>query len=308
MGNETQKMVMMRVFYLVFVLLWPATSLVGQTLMYIETLDSKDFIFTQLIADIKENYQRIALGKELLPLSFFGYTPHSGESLYTIAARLNLTYDTIASLNNLSSPLLISERTTLLIPNCPGLFIREDHNDMFFYSLQKRLQSSSHLQTWLPSNATTINADFYPNERFNPSERKLFLLGFFQKPLRHQLIATSSFGKRYDPTGRTRKVEMHTGQDYKASMNSPVLAARGGIVSAVKTNAVYGIYVVIDHEKGYQTLYGHLNNSQVHIGDKVQTGQTIALSGNTGRSTGPHLHFEIRLNGKPINPAGFIKG
>jgi murein DD-endopeptidase MepM/ murein hydrolase activator NlpD len=69
----------------------------------------------------------------------------------------------------------------------------------------------------------------------------------------------------------------------------------------------YGNLVVIEHEFGYQSYYGHLSTIKVKLGDYVKTGELIAFSGNTGRSTGPHLHFEIKKNGNSLNPAIFIK-
>jgi murein DD-endopeptidase MepM/ murein hydrolase activator NlpD len=88
---------------------------------------------------------------------------------------------------------------------------------------------------------------------------------------------------------------------------SPVYAADDGIVALVGTSSSgYGRYVVIAHSGGLDTLYGHLSTALVKVGQKVNQGQTIGLEGSTGNSTGPHLHFELRINNQPINPAPYL--
>ena len=96
---------------------------------------------------------------------------------------------------------------------------------------------------------------------------------------------------------------MHYGLDYAASTGTPIYAADGGTVVAAKWHNNFGYYVKIDHGGGYQTLYAHCSKMHVKVGDKVFKGQKIAAVGNTGRSTGPHCHFEVFKYGKNINPA-----
>lgn len=99
--------------------------------------------------------------------------------------------------------------------------------------------------------------------------------------------------------------ESHPGLDIAVPMGTPIRASGGGTVSEAGSDAEYGLYVLLTHPDGYQTMYGHASRLLVAEGDEVNTGQVIALSGSTGRSTAPHLHFEIRRSGKSLDPRSF---
>jgi len=115
---------------------------------------------------------------------------------------------------------------------------------------------------------------------------------------------TSNFGMRNSPF--TGKRKMHEGLDIAARTGTPIHAAADGIVSQAETAEGYGKLVVIDHGYGYKTYYGHNSKIFVKIGQRVKRGERIAAVGNTGSSTGSHLHYEVRLNGVPINPKKFL--
>ena len=116
---------------------------------------------------------------------------------------------------------------------------------------------------------------------------------------------TSEFGNRVDPI--TGKRKGHTGMDLAVPTGTPIRAALGGTVTVSKYNAGgYGYYVCIDHGNGLVTLYGHCSQLLARVGQTVQAGDIIALSGSTGRSTGPHLHFEVRVNGERTNPRAYL--
>ena len=116
---------------------------------------------------------------------------------------------------------------------------------------------------------------------------------------------TSEFGYRSDPfTGQTKG---HTGIDIAVPTGTPVRAALPGVVTKATYNAGgYGYYVMIDHGNGMVTLYAHNSKLLVSVGDTVEAGDTVSLSGSTGRSTGPHLHFEVRVNGQRVNPRSYL--
>lgn len=116
---------------------------------------------------------------------------------------------------------------------------------------------------------------------------------------------TSEFGNRIDPI--TGKRKGHTGMDLAVPTGTPIRAALPGTVTVSKYNAGgYGYYVCIDHGNGLATLYGHCSKLLAKVGQTVEAGDIIALSGSTGRSTGPHLHFEVRVNGERTNPRAYL--
>ena len=116
---------------------------------------------------------------------------------------------------------------------------------------------------------------------------------------------TSRFGPRRDPFNRKRA--MHAGLDFRAPTGHPVLATGAGRVKRAGPNGGYGRFIEIDHGNGITTRYAHLNRMHVKAGDRVAAGQRIGDVGSTGRSTGPHLHYEVRRHGRAMNPVNFIE-
>jgi len=117
-------------------------------------------------------------------------------------------------------------------------------------------------------------------------------------------VVGSGFGFRVDPFNR--RAALHTGLDFPAPTGTPIHAAAGGRVIEADHNGAYGLALEIDHGNGLVTRYGHTSQILVKPGDVVRRGQQVALVGNTGRSTGPHLHFEVLLGGVPQDPAKFL--
>jgi murein DD-endopeptidase MepM/ murein hydrolase activator NlpD len=133
--------------------------------------------------------------------------------------------------------------------------------------------------------------------------RALVPAGAFVWPSRLPLAAaalSSRFGARYHPIlGGWRQ---HSGVDLAAATGTPVTAPSPGVVVAAQWWGGYGLLVAIDHGKGMQTRYAHLSQIAVAYGQQVSSGQVLGYVGSTGNSTGPHLHYEMRLNGQPLNP------
>jgi murein DD-endopeptidase MepM/ murein hydrolase activator NlpD len=115
---------------------------------------------------------------------------------------------------------------------------------------------------------------------------------------------TSSFGIRIHPM--TGKRSFHNGQDIATQTGNKVIAPADGIVLIAENRDYYGNMLVLDHKFGYTTRYGHLASFNVKEGDRVRRGQVIGFVGNTGRSSAPHLHYEVRYHDKPLNPMHFI--
>lgn len=113
---------------------------------------------------------------------------------------------------------------------------------------------------------------------------------------------TSGFGMRFHPI--LHRTRLHAGVDFGAPVGTPIRAAGDGIVVSAATMRGYGRVVIIQHGSGLSTVYAHCSRTYVSAGQTVKAGQVIAAVGNTGLSTGPHLHFEVRINGRPVNPVG----
>lgn len=124
----------------------------------------------------------------------------------------------------------------------------------------------------------------------------------FQKPVSGRI--SSQFGNRFHPVDRTTK--FHGGLDIAVPTGTPVGSAAEGTVTFAGWKGGYGNLVVIEHPDGRQTRYAHLSSVSVAEGDAVSMGQRIAFSGSTGKSTGPHLHFEVRENGRPVDPTKIL--
>lgn len=145
-------------------------------------------------------------------------------------------------------------------------------------------------------------ADYYKNYLKNIEEKVKFT------PIGAPSFGTqtSNFGYRHNPFSG-RGTESHFGIDFKGNIGDPVKCTADGVVEFAGGRGGYGNCIIIKHANNYETLFGHLSRILVQVGQKVSIGDKIGLVGSTGRSTGPHLHYEIMRNGEKINPADFIK-
>lgn len=123
-------------------------------------------------------------------------------------------------------------------------------------------------------------------------------------PVPYQGIS-SGYGYRIHPI--TKKRSLHHGSDLRAPMNTPVYATANGVVEFAGTHGNYGRLVILDHTYGFRTFYAHLNKMAVRNGSVVKKGDLIGYSGNSGRTNGPHLHYEVRFIQRALNPYWFIK-
>jgi murein DD-endopeptidase MepM/ murein hydrolase activator NlpD len=160
----------------------------------------------------------------------------------------------------------------------------------------------------LPADAGAFERQLY---RINISHAKVERLNRtlalvpYRKPVVGEVEFTSGFGVRTDPfLGRPA---MHTGLDFRASTGDPVRATANGKVVSSGWAGGYGRMVEIDHGNGLTTRYGHLSEIHVKIGDQIKIGQVIGAVGSTGRSTGPHLHYETRIDGEAVDPQKFLR-
>jgi murein DD-endopeptidase MepM/ murein hydrolase activator NlpD len=144
------------------------------------------------------------------------------------------------------------------------------------------------------------------NEALGPIKSQLAYLMAKPSIMPVSASITAGFGYRKNPF-TSRGSEFHKGTDFAASYGQEIVATGDGIVMFSGWNAGYGRMVIISHGYGLSTLYAHNSKLLVNQGDKVTKGQAISKAGNTGRSTGTHLHYEVKLNGKNVNPSKYFK-
>ena len=128
--------------------------------------------------------------------------------------------------------------------------------------------------------------------------------GGFAFPLAYSTGVTCAYGPRVHPINGNKS--FHYGVDLAAGMNTEIYATKSGTVTGATYGEANGYYVTINHGDGYSSIYAHMTNSVVSVGDSVKQGQLIGYVGTTGWSTGPHLHFEILYNGSNVNPMNYI--
>ena len=126
-----------------------------------------------------------------------------------------------------------------------------------------------------------------------------------RKPVPGELDASSGFGVRIDPF--LNRPAMHTGIDFRGAVGEPVRATASGTVTVAGWSGGYGRMVEVEHGNGLATRYGHLSEIEVKVGQTIRTGQVVGRLGSTGRSTGPHLHYETRINGEAVDPGRFLR-
>ncbi len=241
---------------------------------------------------------------ELPSLEFYKYTVKKNENFWKILARTSQNIDTLMSLNNLSSPRDIQPGTVLYIPNMRGIIHDNKRGKSVDEVCSRYRIHPSYVKTINHVFSGTKRYLFIPNGEISRLERSLFLGTGFALPLKAGR-RTSGFGNRLDPFKKT--ISFHSGIDFACPVGTRIYAARSGKVQFAGYSGNYGLLVIIKHHHQYYSYYGHLSRTLVRKGTVVKRGQPIALSGNTGRSTGPHLHFEVRKKSRAVNPGIFLR-
>jgi murein DD-endopeptidase MepM/ murein hydrolase activator NlpD len=207
----------------------------------------------------------------------------------------------------------LENREYILLPSGPGIFVPLDPvSDIELLLVSGRIGrpgeqgAAISVRGAAPEKARNAEPEsflFYPGDDFSSTERIFFLNSGFRFPLRAYRL-TSSFGMRQNPvTGRYR---FHEGLDLAAPEGADVFAARDGVVSKTGYDPVYGNYVILQHSDNWTSLYGHLSKTEIALRQEVRSGSLIGRVGSTGQSTGPHLHFELRRNGRAQDPGKYL--
>jgi murein DD-endopeptidase MepM/ murein hydrolase activator NlpD len=221
---------------------------------------------------------------------FRKYVIKKDDNFFSIMAKTMLDHDTLSSINFLASLWDIHPGSTWLVPNARGIAAEGSIEDIV-----KKYKIDQKYIFPIPGKD---NYYFVVNRSFDPLERDFLNGTVFIKPVGG--VISSKYGVRVDPF--TNKNKFHRGIDIACTKGSTVRAAASGKVVYTGVMGGYGNLVIIEHENGYQTMYGHLKSIMVKGNNLVKQGDQIGLSGDTGKVTGPHLHFEVKRKGKNIHP------
>lgn len=274
-------------------------------------LPDEDSVQSALISYLEPDNAKEDLPSSALPpipvsVSTRSYTVKSGDTLEKIAKRFGLRQDTLISSNNLKSSSSIRSGVQLRIPNMDGVShtVRSGES---LSSLAKtyaiditRIVDANDLASGTISKGQSL---FIPNARLSSASLRDFYGERFLWPARGRI--SSPFGYRANPFTGLRTY--HSAIDIVVSLGTKVKSTSDGRVADTGYNSVFGNYVILKHASGYQSLYAHLSSILVKEGASVTQGAVIGLSGNTGQSTGPHLHFSIFKNGQALDPTKYVK-
>ncbi|ASJ22283.1 metalloendopeptidase [Brachyspira hampsonii] len=247
------------------------------------------------------------VGDGTIGMKYDEYIIEEGDNLTTISRKIGANLDTLVSVNKISNANRLRPGQKIVIPNRNGLLYTikkdeslEDIAERYDVSLN-RVLSFNKISN--PNDIKVGEDIFLPGAKYTLDERIDKFGQMFSLPTTITRIS-SVFGYRVHPiTGVRTK---HMGVDIPGRLNTPVYAARKGKVIFAGYSGGYGNLVIVRHDKGYTTYYGHLNSITTRAGATVGVGVMIGRMGSTGRSTGSHLHFEVRRNGVALNPADFI--
>ena len=300
-------------FFLIYLPICHAQEAGNVTFPVITRLDNRDTGFRQYINDVENNRRRLAVNRTRTGtaietaghLTIYQYTPNQGEDLLFLAARCNMPYSSLASLNRLNNPASFQTLKPLLLPSCPGIFLSANmESELEMLLGAGRLSSQESVELKINIAGKTETYYFFPGADFTPTERAFFLNSGFRFPLRNYRL-TSGYGIRESPiTGNTI---MHNGIDLAAPEGTEVLAVADGIVTEIGFDSVYGNFIIISHGERWTSLYGHLQKTEITLRSAVKSGNLIGRVGSTGQSTGPHLHFELRQDGRALNPGNHLR-
>lgn len=264
----------------------------------IPALSSRNELFRQFMDNLEKSYMDEVRGVKIIP-HIYTYTAAEKDTLITVAARCNIPIETLVLLNNFSSPDAEITGKKLYVPAAAGLFVKDEPASILEKLIQIRFPDYKE--------APVVQLDgknyyFIQTERLTPTERAFFYDARMSSPLPEGVL-TSAYGMRISPISGQEL--FHKGIDLAAPEGTPVYACKSGEVLSASNDSTYGNFIILQHENNMQSVYAHLSKFAVSEG-YVRSGTVIGYVGTTGLSTGPHLHFEIRTNGKNRNPQDYL--
>ena len=257
----------------------------------------------------QENFadQEAAPATDVSTVTFKDYTVRKGDTISGIASRAGLrNFGTLLSVNNIDNARRISAGQVLRVPSADGLLYTVKKNETLAGIAAAHNVTVTALLDANDLTHETLSVGqklFIPGAALSSFELRKALGELFIYPIHGRL--TSPFGYRSDPFTGVRS--FHSGIDLAAPTGTSVKATLDGKIAETGFNRIFGNYVIITHDRGYQSLYGHLSAIYVKRGQYVTQGAVVGAVGNTGYSTGPHLHLSIYKNGSLINPFSVLK-
>jgi murein DD-endopeptidase MepM/ murein hydrolase activator NlpD len=247
----------------------------------------------------------VSTGNVLMSYDPVTYVVENGDTVSGVAYKFDLDMSTIISFNGIEDVRRLQAGVELRIPPIDGVMhLVKGRETLSTIAANYGVELEPILDINNIDSEIIYEGDklFVPNARMDYVKYHRAMGDLFVYPLSGPL--TSGFGMRKDPF--TGLMSMHRGYDIAARTGTSVAASNEGRVVYTGENALYGKYVLLSHRGGYQTLYAHLNKWLVSEGQWVDQRQNIAEVGNTGRSTGPHLHFSIYNNGDALDPGKYL--
>ncbi len=285
----------------------------------------KEFLNIALLETPEQAVEILSRGNKELTI----YTVKSGDTLWEIADKYDTTVEHLLAINDQSVTQNLRDGASICVEQAvPMLSIRtvqtmsltepvpfevEEIKDDSIYEGRTLVERDGQEGTAkVLARVTKVNGvqtqkEIIESETITPPVNQIVKVGTKERP------PTTGSGTFINPTYGVlssrygaRWGRNHDGVDISGEYNSDIKAADGGVVTYADWMSGYGNYVVIDHENGYQTAYGHCASINVSVGDRVVKGEVIAKMGNTGRTSGTHLHFEVKYNGEFVNPLEYV--
>ncbi len=243
------------------------------------------------------------------PVSFQTYKVQKGDTISGIAKKFGLgNISTLISVNDIGNVRSLCAGQKLKIPSMDGITYKVKSGESLASIASKNNISQDAILDVNDLTNETLQVGqviFLPGAKLDQKTLNLAMGDQFIIPIKASYRISSPFGARLDPI--TGKKSYHKGQDFACPTGTPIYSSMGGKVIFSGETWLYGKHIIIDHGNGYQTLYAHMSKIIATKGTYVTQGTRIGLVGNTGYSTGPHLHFTVYKNGNPVNPMAVLK-